>query len=502
MTLLTDAGAQDVYFDWAEISYPRRLDAEGRSLEFSAPVSGTAAYTVSGFSEAPRFLYRLPPPDFRTPVALVGARTTVSGNGYILSFEDFSHGGWRYVLDANAVDVTLTPYSPPADLLHPATGADEIIVAPSVFYTATLPLAELRRGEGLRVKVVRSEDLYALFGGGIFHPKAIRDFVAYAYAHWPGPPPSYLLLVGDGHFNFKGHNPAVYGPPTPEYIPPYLDFADPFQGEVAVDSLYAAVVGEDDFPDLFVGRIPADSAEEVAGFVEKLRSYSATPPAEWQRRVILAADNVPDKAGDFRGVIEDLSKGYLGHMDVVKVYLNDYCGPPNSQPRTCAITATMALTQAWSSGAGLLPYSGHAFVHRWAHEPLLLNTQIPTLQPSPGQPWVVSLDCLDGYFMMPPNYPGIPHARAMAEVATMLPDRGAIAYFAPSGLGATNDEAAMADAIYSGIFRQHQLRLGPLTTLGRMASSTHLGTIYTLFGDPATTLHLQSADLYLPLCSR
>ncbi len=500
MTLLTDVGTQDVYFDRAEVHYQRRLAAENGKLAFRAPMSGTGAYTVTGFSEAPPFLYMALDP--RHPAVLSGAEVSVTGQGYAISFEISVHGGVLFILSDTASDVTLEPYSPPADLLHPATGADEIIVTPSEFYAATLPLAEMRRREGLRVRVVKVEDLYALFDGGIFHPRAIRDFVAYAYAHWPGPPPSYLLLVGDGHFNFKGHNPAVYGQPTPEYIPPYLDFADPYQGEVAVDTMYADVVGDDDIPDLFVGRIPADSEEEVEGFVAKLLAYSVARPAPWQREVILAADNVPDKAGDFRGVVESLADRYLERMDVTKIYLNDYCGAPNSQPRTCAITATKALTQAWSAGAALMTYSGHASVHRWAHEPLLLNTQIPSVRPSPGLPWVFSLDCLDGYFMMPPGYPGIPHTRAMAEVATMLPDRGAIAYFAPSGLGATDDEAAMADAVYSGIFRQHVLRLGPLTAMGRMASGTHLARTYTLFGDPATTLHLRGAELYLPICPR
>ncbi len=497
MALLTDAGTQDVYFDWGEVSYPRRLEAESGALEFRAPLSGLGAYTVTGFSKAPTYLYMALDP--RRPAVLSGAKVSASEEGYAVSFEISVHGGLLFVLSETASDVVLEPYSPPENLLHPATGADEIIVAPSAFYTATFPLADLHRSEGLRVKVARVEDLYALFNGGVFHPKAIRDFVAYAYAHWPGPPPSYLLLVGDGHFNFKGHNPSVYGQPGPEYIPPYLDFADPFQGEVAVDTMYASVVGDDDFPDLFVGRVPADSVEEVEEFVDKLRAYSEGVAGSWQKRVILAADNVPDKAGDFRGVVEDLADEYLGHMEVTKVYLNDYCGPPNSQPRTCAITATKALTQAWSAGASLLTYAGHASVHRWAHEPLLLNTQIPTIKPSPGLPWVISLDCLDGYFMLPPNYPGIPSTRSMAEVAVMLPRRGAIAYFAPSGLGDTDDEAAIADAIYSGIFRHHIVRLGPLTTLGRLASGTHLLRTYTLFGDPATVLHVQTFDLYLPL---
>ena len=50
--------------------------------------------------------------------------------------------------------------------------------------------------------------------------------------HWPAPAPAYLTLVGDGHYNFKGYNPDVYGT-APNPLPPFLAWIDPWQGEVA-----------------------------------------------------------------------------------------------------------------------------------------------------------------------------------------------------------------------------------------------------------------------------
>jgi len=183
------------------------------------------------------------------------------------------------------------------------------------------------------------------------------------------------------------------------------------------------------------------------------------------------------------------------------VALTDACGPPNSQPYTCAITTTQTLTQTWSAGAALLTYSGHGSVNRWAHEPLLTNQQLPTLQAGDGWPFVISLDCLDGYFMMPPSYPGLTDTRSLAEVALTLSSRGAIAYFAPSGLGTTYDEQQMILALYDALFRQGEHRLGPLTQAARLASGSHLAQTYTLFGDPAMPLNINSYpyNLSLPL---
>ena len=38
---------------------------------------------------------------------------------------------------------------------------------------------------------------------GLAAPIAIRDFLSYAYDNWQNPAPQYVLLVGDGSFDYK-----------------------------------------------------------------------------------------------------------------------------------------------------------------------------------------------------------------------------------------------------------------------------------------------------------
>ncbi|MEM2607030.1 MAG: C25 family cysteine peptidase, partial [Ignisphaera sp.] len=261
------------------------------------------------------------------------------------------------------------------------------------------------------------------------------------------------------------------------------------QGEVPVDSRYGDADG-DGFPELAVGRIPAGSVEEAESAVARILAYEGRPPADWQGRVLHAADNVPDDAGDFRAIAETLSGLLPAGMETRTVYLNDYCGPPVSPPQPCP-SATLALTTTWSQGASLLTYVGHGAVHRWAHEPLLLNTQLSTLTGTTGLPFLLALDCWDGYWMFPARYPlaGATDVRSIGEWATtVLTDRGAIAAFGPAGLGATDDEAAIAQAMYQAMFQEGNFQLGPLTQVGRRASRTHLARTYTLLGDPALWL--------------
>jgi hypothetical protein len=503
VAFLPDAGIQKIYFDWAGITFRRQTIAQDDQLSLSAPFEGNAAYTLTGFTTDALHLYDLSDP--LNPIELTDANPLPDGPTWKLEFVDHGTAAQPYlaVAEAGIQDVPgLVRYEPPLDLLSAARGADEIMIVPGEFYTAVQPLANHRRAEGLRVEVVRVEDLYALFNGGVFQPQAIRDFVAYAYEHWQPPAVSYVLLVGDGHFNFKGHNPATYGDLTPIYIPPYLDFIDPYQGEVAVDSRFGQIVGDDAFPDVAVGRLPANSAQEVEEVVDKIINYETdAAPDSWDR-LIFAADNVPDEGGDFEGVLNDLASDFVpAWMQQERVYLTDYCGPPVNPPAPCP-SATLALTETWSQGAAMVTFMGHGSVHRWTHEPLLLNTQIDSLRPGHGLPFVMTLNCLDGYWMMPPKYPGLPNTRSMAEWLVMAADHGSIANFSPAGLGTTGDEEVIARAMYGAMFHQEERRLGELALVGQWTPVGYLAQISTLFGDPAGRLQMPASAIYLPLVVR
>ena len=158
-----------------------------------------------------------------------------------------------------------------------------------------------------RTIVVDVQDVYDEFSYGIFNPMAIHDFLAYAYTNWTSPAPSYILLVGDGHYDFKNY----LGTGEPNYIPPYLADVDPWIGEATSDNRYACVSGEDNLPDLFIGRLPVRSSAEASAMVNKILSYEQNPATgNWNQQVLLPTDN-PDDAGDFYRYADTLANNYL-----------------------------------------------------------------------------------------------------------------------------------------------------------------------------------------------
>ena len=539
MTILTDDTVQRIYLDWLELQYRRKPVAQAGSLTWKLTEAQSDGYyqiflplvlrattnsvatraqpnLASGAvdrSDTVTPLYAVEVRGFESdalraydvsqalqPVKLDGVTVASTGGDYEAQFVDRASTEITY--RATEETSVLSPASVAAytlsdDWLAPGQGADLIVIAPREFFAALQPLVERRRSQGLRVQQVDVDDTYALFNGGVVHPEAIRAFVTYAHTHWSGTPPQYLLLVGDASFNLKGYNEAAYGTWTPPVIPPYLDFIDPIQGEIPVDAYFGDTTG-DGLPELAVGRIPAYDLETVTGFVDKILAYEDRAPAAWMDRALFIADDGEKFIEGFAATLDNLMADYVpSSLDTDTVYIQDYCGIQGDCP-----SATQALTQTWGQGATLLTYAGHGSIHRWAHEPLLFNNELATLPVMEGLPFIISLDCWDGYWIFPPVYPplGDRDVRSIGEWATtVLTDRGAIGIFGPAGLGYLDTEYLMAQAMYDGIFNHGIFRVGDITHLGRQAASdSFLAHSYTLLGDPTLTLHWWEALTLTP----
>ncbi len=498
----------EAYLDHFEITYRRQPVALADGLILSPHLPAQHAMTVTNFS-APAVVRLYDVGDPFNAVRLTGATTA----GDAIIFSDTPLSETRYLAAAEGQPPhTLAPYQLATELLQPETGADVIAITPRAFFAALEPWAERRREQGYRVQLVDVEDTYALFNGGILHPEAIRAFVAYAHQHWPGPPPAYLLLAGDGHFNFKGYNPERYGEFVPIHVPPYLAFLDPDQGEVPVDSYYGDLDG-DGIAELAVGRLTAENVANLEAMVAKILGYEEAVPGDWERSLLFVADDGITSVEPFAAALETLIADYTppGHL-IERRYMQDYwstCGreAPNTSP--CP-TFTHALTQAWSHGPALLTYAGHGSINRWGHEPLLRNVDVATLDPMGSLPFIISLDCWDGYWMFPAMYPvsGAQDARSLGQWATsVLTDRGAIALFGPAGLGYLYIEKPMVEAMYTALFEEGQRTLGDLTHAARGAVSwSYLARTYTLLGDPTVQLPARliakQNHIYLPLVLR
>lgn len=504
------AGAIDaVQIDSATLTYQTQLVATTNQLIFDG-AAGAWRYSVGGFSAATALLY-----DIRDPLQSV--RLTNATIGPSVIWQDDPAQPARYALLAPSQLLTPTLVADTPSHLAQA-GADYLIVGYQPFLAALAPLAAYYRSKGMRVATVDIQDAYDEFNGGELHPEALRSFLRYAYASWARPAPAYVLLVGDGTYDFRNR----LGLGWASFVPPYLADVDPWMGEAACETCYARVQTNDPrdepLPDLFIGRMPVRSAEQASIVVAKTLGYlTAAPRGGWQATSLFLTDNAfdaagqPDPAGDFAAVTETAISA-LPPGNVARRFFYDPSPGGAAKPAHYANPAALrdAFFPAFDNGAALVTYVGHANYWQWAYtEP---NTQPSYLwylydadARSNGDrlPVLLSLTCLTGFF----QEPVLP---TTDERLLTHAGGGIVASFSSAGLGVDHGHALFSQAVIRALYSANpaERSLGAAQLAGFRAvraggCCTDLPFTYEILGDPALRLSfVPTATSYLPLVQR
>ncbi len=477
-----------VYPDWLEVAYPAQPDAEGdRILIEGIDAPGpTMQITVTGFTTDTARIYDIRRP--LAPVQLTASEAISDGVSYSVHFWD----AWA-ADDPPASYALATPeallapvsvaFDQPSSWSSMPHAADYIAIVHRSLWDAIQPLLDYRGSQGLAVAKVDVQDIYDEFNDGLTDPEAIREFLAFAYANWHTEegPPRYVLLVGDGHYDFKG----VSGTTLPNLIPPYLIAVDPWIGETAADNRYVSVDGPDDYlADMAIGRIPARNPADVTAVVDKTLAYEdilAAPDGAWQSRASFVADNWADPAGNFHALSDEVRLSWL---------------PPALESRT--IYWNKDFTDAWAMNTAikeaftdsvLVQWFGHASRFRWGSTQVFsIFTQ---LYESPQWPLSVHYSCWTGYFInLSSNY------QALGEHILIQPGKGPVADFSPSGLHIGNALLTLNEGLTLAVFRDRIRPVGDAANQAKLyffansAAWHDVVDTQILFGDPALALRV------------
>jgi hypothetical protein len=346
--------------------------------------------------------------------------------------------------------------------------ADYLILGPRELLPSAEPLLALRRRQGLRSLAVALDEVYSEFGFGESTPESIRGFLTYAYHHWRKPAPRYVLLLGDATYDFKDH----LGTGVTNQVPPFVVRTSYLW--TASDSEYAAVHGDDAFPDFAIGRLPAKSVSEARAMVSKILAHEASDAIR-RGGAVLVADNA-DTAGNFEADAEEIASTLLASRDPRRVYLG----------RLGVEGARAAIVESFAEDPALVSYLGHGGIHLWAQENVLDASGASSLPRRDRWPLVVTLNCLNGFFHFP-------YFDSLGEALVKAEGRGAIASISPSGLSLNEPAHVFHKALLSELLSGNHDRLGDAVAAAQRAyadsgADSELLRIYLLLGDPALRL--------------
>jgi hypothetical protein len=474
---------EGAWLDAFTIHYGRLATAaSGEAASFRGGAS-RQAYTLRLESEAGRRAYDVSDPD--GPVKLEGITTAPGG---ILTLGDPAGGGERtyWVTTENGIISPAGVRPVPPLSTAQETGADYLLIAPDAFLPALADLIALRQSQGLKVAVERPQAVYHAYGDGRTDPEAIRRFLADAYTRW-SPRPAYVLLVGDGTADPKQYHPAS----SETILPPYLADVDPWAGETAADNRFVMLEGEDNLPEMLIGRLPVNNLLETQAVVQKLVQYELEPAAgRWNTKVVFVADD-PDEGGNFPGASELSAASLPLPFSPERQYY--------TPPAVTASSIRQGLLAAWQAGAGLLMYTGHASIHQWAVERFLHIDDVPGLQNGSLQPILLEMTCFTGSFQ-------VPGFATLDETLLRQPQAGVAAAWGSTGLGIVTGHESLAAGFLGTLTQASPARLGDAALAGKLRLAAEkpvfleLVDTYTLLGDPATRFHRESRDgqIYFP----
>ncbi|HZD06202.1 MAG TPA: C25 family cysteine peptidase, partial [Longimicrobiales bacterium] len=444
-----------VFLDRFEVAYPQRSELRGGSFEGEWAEGGIARIALGPLG-AVAALEVSEPGD---PVWLGGVEAI--GDWASLRVE----GGRRYVVaTAEGVLAPRVSYPVASSLRSGTNRADYVLIAPREFLGAAEPLLERRRGEGLVTKGVSLEEIASVFGHGEASGEAIWSFLTYAYHEWRRPSPRYVVLLGDA-----SHDPRNFIGTSGKAPLPAL-FVKTSYLVTASDPTLGAVNGEDVVPDLSIGRLPAQTVEQAQVLVEKLIAWEETGQGLGGRAVLVADD--PDEAGDFEANVRDIRESYLGGRETRTILLSEQGSSTRGR-----------ILEELDGGASLLSYVGHGGAAVWASENVLNSWDVSSLREQSEQPLMLTLNCLNGYFVAP-------GFDSLGEAYLKARGRGTIGAFSPSGLSldaAAHElhRALMEELTGGGHERLGDAILAAQQAYARTGLMPELLSIYHLLGDPA-----------------
>jgi len=469
---------QSIIMDYVEVIYERRLIANGNKLLLTQGQSTIRNYTVEGFLSNP---YVLNVSNSREP--------------FLIS-HTFSNGNANFGADSGKILLQSFPHSVEGiSLADPTTllqgGADWVVITVNQFmpHASRLKIWRENHLRGISsplTQVVKIDDIYNNFSYGVRDPSAIKRFLYWTQENW-NPPVSYVLLFGDGSYDDKN----LTGIGKTSFIPIHTEGTTVAQGSgyltsnASCDNWFVDFNEDGRVPDIPIGRVTVSNVSEGKEWVDKLIDYESST-GDWRMRIILLADDAVKG-----GVSPGTEKVHTQYMEVIsyllpewvykdKVYLMEYLMESGTKP-----TAKQAHLESMEDGALAGFYLGHGNLRQLTDEVVLQIQDINSLSNWRKAPLYYFGSCDVGYFERPDE-------DCIAGYSNLYKDGGNIVSIAAGRATQYADNGELGKRIAGYVFNDSVPTAGD-AFLFAMEGGGHKS--YTFFGDPATSILIDSVPL-------
>lgn len=358
-------------------------------------------------------------------------------------------------------------------------GADMIIISHPQFYNAANKLAEYRRGQGYRIELINVDDIYKEYSYGIKNPKAIKDFLKYAYNTWKEPKIKYVLLIGDASRDPNLNDPTSV---AIDYIPSY--------GVPVSDYWYGTLSNQNNYSELIVGRIPVSTADELMNYIDKVMTYENSLPLPWHKQFLFLNGGLNTEEQK-KSILDsyyfgDYAANYPICSDTLRISKTDFVPSGESQKNE--------IIAAINSGQIFTVYNGHASPEVFDMD----GWQAQNLNNKDKYGFLTTLSCNSGAFAEPS------FTQCRNEEYLLAKDKGFVCVLGSTTVGETNSNFALFDILFNMMANNNKRNIGELLyesknkmpILNEFTESVR--NFFTILGDPLLNIHIDTIpDLYL-----
>lgn len=394
--------------------------------------------------------------------------------------------------------------------LHGTIGQpDLVIITPAVFESYAEQLGTHHADwDNMDVAVVELSKIYNEFSSGVQDVSALRDMMRMLYERAANADelPQYLILFGDGSFDYK--NIEFSATENTNFVPTYQSaevlrtnttytsddffaFLDPNEGANIHDTPAQKL-------DLAVGRLVASNTAEAQAVVNKIIHYATKGAGSgigcegeggtfgsWRNIVTFIGD---DEDGDLHledadalaKIVEQNHPVY----NVDKIYLDAYQQVSTSGGARYPDVNT-AISNRIFSGTLILNYTGHGGEVGWAHERIFSSNDLNDWENLDKLTLFVTATCSFSKF-------DNPAVKTAGEKSFVKSDGGTIGLVTTVRIVYASANYAMNEPFMKNVFKKTN---GKRPTLGEVmvmakniAPASENNRKFILIGDPAMTL--------------
>ncbi len=484
------------YFDYYEMSYPRNFFAVNNTVKFISEkgMNGLTEFNINGYNGE---IFGFDISDLKNPKLLTNK--SVTGGIYSFCFNISDSLFKRFYISSNLHKPKLENIEI-VGLRDRKDNAPIVVITHPDLYESALKFKEYReQTSGKKVVIVRTDHIFNEYASSLPDPTAIRDFLIDAYSRWEVKP-EYLVLWGDGHYDFKNiaTNKINYIPAYQTFEYDDTSFSEIYDG-YATDDYFALIDGNDLVVDINFGRVTIDNPDLGFWIVDKIKHYETSSSEDvWRTNMIFVADDGPSEGTSYDSDMHSSQSEILQQNNISKanpnlqydkIYLVEYptiyAGSGRRKP---AVTEDM-LTRINTTGGLFLNWIGHGNPRVWSHEQILnRDITIPQMRNLDKLFFLTAATCDFGRF-------DDPEVRSGAEDMFLSRNGGAIAAFSASRIVFANENAALSYKFYSILLTRNPAS-GEYPTLGEAINGvkqTFTKTNdrkYSLIGDPTMKILL------------